>query len=81
MVLRMGENTPKLRLGKTGITLANIILSAVMLGDMRLFLDYNGILGFRLLLLIALIGGVIELISELVAYGKLRAARTVSSTT
>jgi hypothetical protein len=76
MVLRIGENTPILRLGKTGIALANIVLSAVMLGDMRLYLDYEGFLGFRLLLLIALIGGIIELITELVAYGKIKAART-----
>lgn len=80
MVLRMGENTPPLRLGKTGIALANIVLSAVMLGDMRLLLDYDGILGFRLLLVIALIGGIIELITELVAYGKLKAARATLST-
>ena len=81
MVLRMGENTPILRLAKTGITLANIVLSAVMLWDMRLFLDYNSILGFRLLLLIALIGGIIELISEFVSYGKLKAARAALGTT
>jgi hypothetical protein len=70
--IRIGENNPALRLARTGITLATIVLTAIMLGDMRLYTDYTGFIGFRLIVLVALVGNSIGLITELVAYGKLR---------
>ncbi|MFW6212786.1 MAG: HAAS signaling domain-containing protein [Spirochaetota bacterium] len=77
--LRLGENKPALRLARIGITLATIALSGVMLGDMRLYLGYENIIGFRLIVMIALVGNIIELITELVAYGKLMAARSTAA--
>lgn len=74
--LRAGDAKPWLRLAKTGITLATIILTAVMVGDMRLYAEYESIIGFRLIFVIALMGSIIELITDLVRYAKLRLAES-----
>ena len=70
--LRLGDRQPKLRLARTGITLATIVLNAVMLADMRLYLEYTGMIGFRLIVLISLVGHAIALITEIVDYAKVK---------
>lgn len=70
--LRLGDRKTSLRLARTGITLASIVVTASMVGDMRLYLDYENMIGFRLVFVIALIGNIIELITEIVAYAKLK---------
>ena len=71
--LRLGDRDPRLRLARTGITLATIVLTAIMLADMRLYTDYTSLNGFRLIVLIALVGHIIGLIGEVVEYAKVKA--------
>jgi hypothetical protein len=73
--LRVEGQTSWLRLSRTGITLASIVVTALMVGDMRLYLDYTGMIGFRLIFVIALVGNIIGLITEIVSYGKVKLHR------
>lgn len=68
--LRVDEQQPWVRLARTGMVLASLVLTALIVTDMRLYLDYTGMIGFRLIFVIALVGGVIELITEVVKYVK-----------
>lgn len=68
--LRLGGDEPRLRLARTGITLATVVVTAVMFADMRLFTGYTGMIGFRLIVMISLVGHIIGLITEVVQYGK-----------
>ncbi len=73
--LRTGGREIWLRLTRTGLTLVSIVFTALLVGDMRLYTGYESILGFRLIFAIALGGNIIELITELVAYGKAKIRR------
>lgn len=77
--LRIGDGKPWLRLARTGITLMSVVLTAVMVWDMRLYTDYSGIIGFRLMFVIALGGNVIELVKQLVDYAKAKVAEAPST--
>lgn len=70
--LRVGDQRTGVRLARTGITLASIVVTAIMVGDMQLYSGYESIIGFRLIFVIALFGNVVELITEIVNYAKLK---------
>ena len=73
VALRLGDRDPRLRLARTGITLTTIVLTAVMFADMRLYDGYTGVVGFRLIVLISLVGHIVGLISEVIEYAKVKA--------
>ncbi len=77
--LRLGDCDTRLRLARTGITLATIVLTAIMLADMRLYTGYTSLNGFRLIVLIALVGHIIGLIGEVVDSAKGRGSRPARS--
>jgi hypothetical protein len=77
--LRHSDSPPWLRLARTGITLATIVTTAIIVGDMRLYLNYENIIGFRLIFTISLVGNVIGLISEIVEYVKAKLVRSTAA--